>query len=578
MADSVPDLPPPPPPRRRSNSCRRSNPPPPLPPRDSEPHQTFDQRRQSDPPNLSQPPLLMKRLPLPPLPAPRPSLRKLPTTPTQIERPPLLPRHSRANSLSALPTSPRSPTQVIKEQKYGGYDFNFAEVVPEHFLCLTVCTKVLRIPQLTACCGQHFCQSCLQQWFAKHNKVTCPHCREENINYIADKPLKRKIDELKIHCTKFEAGCDWVGELSALSTHLESEKGCGYIEVNCTNKCGKKLYRKDLADHITQYCPLRKYVCQYCEIEGTYQNITEEHYEACKKYPLKCPNDCGASEIPRDELDQHRVKCPLEPAQCPFSETGCDVSLVQRDLQDHMIANTPQHLLLVMNAFQSMKKQSEREIQALQAQSEQQIQAVQEQSEQSIRATQEQAQTDIQKSREEVMSLRRQNEKLNVELRRMETNVSTIVDCLLETCAPGHVTTLQAIHTAIASHQTPHRLSKLGDSVQFTISNLSRYINKEVWCSPFFYYKDCEMQLMVSILDQKASFLIFMYEEPLIWVQEPIKDSETLNVCFEDDDGEGIYDAIIRVPIKKATPDSKDGQTWHSTSLRRDSLTLTVMF
>ena len=460
---------------------------------------------------------------------------------------------------------------MTSEPQYGGgYNFDFAEDIPEDLMCSALCTKVLRDPQLTACCGQHFCKSCLQHWFTKHNRVSCPYCREENVNYIADKSLKRKIDELKIRCSKSEAGCNWVGELSTLGSHLKSEQDCGYIEVDCTSSCGKKLNRKDLADHITQHCPLRKYECQYCETVGTYQSITEEHYDACKNYPLKCPNDCGATEILRAEVDRHRTRCPLEPALCPFSEAGCDVSLVQKELEGHTSASVPQHLQLVMDAFQLSKTQSEQQIQTMKTQSEQKIQLIQEQTKQ-----------EVQKSREEIQALRRQCENLNRELRGTGKNISTIVDCLLETCAPSQVASLQSIHAEMASHRTSHRLNKFGDSVEFTIAKLLHYVqNNEDWYSPLFYYKDCEMQLVVSISNRHASFSICMYEEPLVWVHEPINDSDTLNVCFEDDDGEGVYDAVIRVPIRRALPESKDGQTkeWHSVYLRRDSMKLTIAF
>ena len=437
-------------------------------------------------------------------------------------------------------------------------------------MCSALCAKVLHDPQLTACCGQHFCKSCLQNWFTKHNRVSCPYCREENINYIVDKSLKRKIDELKVRCSNLEAGCSWVGELSTLSSHLQSEQGCGYIEVDCTSKCGVKLNRKDLADHIAHHCPRREYECQYCEMVGTYQSITGEHYNACKKYPLKCPNDCGETKVPRAEIDQHRTKCPLEPAQCPFSEAGCDVSLVRKEFDYHTTANVPHHLQLVMSAFQLLKTQSEEQIQAIQAQSEKKLQEIREQTKQ-----------DAQKSREEIQALRRQCENLNRESRRTGKNISTIVDCLLETCTPSQVASLQSIHTEISSHRTVHRLNKFGDSVEFTIAKLSHYIKKnEDWYSPLFYYKDCEVQLVVSISNRQACFSICMYEEPLVWVHEPINDSDTLNVCFEDDDGEGIYDAVIRVPIKRASPESKDGKgkNWHSVYLGRDFLKLTVMF
>jgi len=40
-----------------------------------------------------------------------------------------------------------------------------------------------------------------------------------------------------------------VGELSNSQSHLNSDKGCEYVEVSCTNMCGEKMKRKYLNEH-----------------------------------------------------------------------------------------------------------------------------------------------------------------------------------------------------------------------------------------------------------------------------------------------------------------------------------------
>ena len=171
---------------------------------------------------------------------------------------------------------------IPDQAQYGGYDFTFTKPIPEKLHC-NICTKVLRDPHLTVCCGQHFCESCLKHWFKKQ-KTTCPHCREENFNHFLNKALKREIDDLEIYCTKQGLGCQWVGELRALQPHIDSAKGCGYVEVQCSNKCGAKKKRKELKVHLVRQCPLRKIQCQYCHYEDTYQTITSKHYDECPVY------------------------------------------------------------------------------------------------------------------------------------------------------------------------------------------------------------------------------------------------------------------------------------------------------
>ena len=237
---------------------------------------------------------------------------------------------------------------------YGGYDFTFMKPLPEKFYC-SICTKVLRDPHLTECCGQHFCESCLKHWFKKQ-KNTCPHCRHENFIHILNKPLKREVDEFEIRCTKQGVGCQWVGELSSLQAHLESDSGCGHVEVQCSNKCGAKMKRRDLKRHLGRQCPLRKIQCQHCRYEDTYQTITTQHYDECPSFPLPCPNNCGTTGILRAAMANHLSRCELEPVECPFHEAGCTAQIVRREFDVHMSESQQKHLLVLLGAFCESEK------------------------------------------------------------------------------------------------------------------------------------------------------------------------------------------------------------------------------
>ena len=244
---------------------------------------------------------------------------------------------------------------AVHDVEVGGYNLKFIKPVPKQLYC-TVCTKVFRDPHLTGCCGQHYCESCLKYWFRKQKKTTCPHCRHDNFNHMLNKALKREVDELEILCIKQEVGCQWVGELSSLQTHLNSDEGCEYADVQCSNKCGAMMMRKELEAHLAQQCPLRKIQCQYCHYEDTYQTITTQHYDECPSFPLPCPNNCGTIGIRRAAMANHLSRCELEPVECPFHEAGCTTRLVRREFDVHMSENQPHHLLVLLRAFQ-MKKQ-----------------------------------------------------------------------------------------------------------------------------------------------------------------------------------------------------------------------------
>ena len=250
------------------------------------------------------------------------------------------------------------------QAEYGGYDFNFIKQVPEQLHC-SICTKVLCDPHLTECCGQHFCESCLKHWFKKQKKTICPHCRHDNFNHMLNKALKREVDELEIRCIKQRVGCLWVGELKSLPGHLKSDSGCGYEEVQCSNKCGAKMIRKELEAHLAQQCPLRKIQCQYCYYEDTYLAITTQHCNECSRCLLPCPNNCGTTDILRADLDNHRSRCELEPVECPYYEAGCCVRVVRREFDAHMSQNQQNHILVLLRAFEETKRQlseSQREL------------------------------------------------------------------------------------------------------------------------------------------------------------------------------------------------------------------------
>ena len=195
--------------------------------------------------------------------------------------------------------------------------------------------------------------ACLKYWFRKQKRTTCPRCRQKNVKFkhMLNKERKRDIEELEIQCTKWEEGCQWVGELSHLQAHLESDEGCEYTNVQCSNKCGVRMMRKELEAHLTQQCPLRNIQCRYCYYEDTYQTITTQHYSECPCYLLPCPNKCGATDIQRAEMANHRSRCELEPVECPFHETGCTARVVRREFDVHMSKNQQNHLLALLGAF-----------------------------------------------------------------------------------------------------------------------------------------------------------------------------------------------------------------------------------
>ena len=105
--------------------------------------------------------------------------------------------------------------------------YDYVSKVSERLYC-NICTKVLRDPHLAVCCSQHFCESCLNKWFTRQGKESCPHCRAEGeeFNHVFNNCLRSEVNQLKIRCSNHGEGCQWVGELGELKQHLKSDNGC----------------------------------------------------------------------------------------------------------------------------------------------------------------------------------------------------------------------------------------------------------------------------------------------------------------------------------------------------------------
>ena len=183
-------------------------------------------------------------------------------------------------------------------------DYDFVEKPSEDFFC-PVTLEVLREPFLTVCCGNHLSQEAVNQL----QRDSCPLCNQPQLQVVFDKFFRRKVMELKVCCPQKGEGCEWVRELGHLDQHL---KECQYAEVACPKLCGKRVLPRNLERHTANDCPKRRFTCTHCAYEANYQEITEDHWPKCKKYPLDCPNDCGESSIERQDLQNHLHICPQE--------------------------------------------------------------------------------------------------------------------------------------------------------------------------------------------------------------------------------------------------------------------------
>lgn len=333
---------------------------------------------------------------------------------------------------------------MARHNDYGGFDEDFVGEIKDTLIC-HICSKPLRDPHLTVCCGHNFCESCLAEWSEKHRgEQCCPFCRStgEEFQHVPDKRTKREINALSVRCSRRRKGCEWVGELGALKGHLDARDGCGYVEVVCPNGCnGEKVMRKDLQRHLDMVCENRPYHCEYCSEKGTYVQIVNLHYRRCPEYPLQCPNKCSTKRIKRKGIRKHRKDCPLEKVSCPFAVEGCEARrLPRKDLTTHIETTFLCHQLLMLKSLQERaKKDEERD------------------------------------KREE-----KWDQKLEV--------IAGILDSLLATCTEEQKLPLQSIRSVI---DDSYCLKVNGAALSLQMTNFSEYKkNRGVWYSAPFYLGD----------------------------------------------------------------------------------------
>ena len=182
----------------------------------------------------------------------------------------LLPFCARDRSIMATPECKKS-----KE----GYDYEFVSPPPKSLEC-PVCLLTLRDPHVISCCGNEFCQVCIER--VKRDGKPCPLCSEPKFTTFLHKKLVREVNALAVRCPQKELGCDWEGELGQLQSHLSpgagvvSSKGCGFVMVACTYRCGARLQRRLLQEHQREICPKQPIEMQFTSLTRKFETIAVE--------------------------------------------------------------------------------------------------------------------------------------------------------------------------------------------------------------------------------------------------------------------------------------------------------------
>ena len=297
----------------------------------------------------------------------------------------------------------------------------------DEFNC-AVCKQLLGEPFLSDCCGDHFCKSCIVPHLRPkscRNSTPCPNCNAATFRVMLDKSFLRRLNDLEVFCPLRSYGCEWTGRQGDVKKHADIETGnCDYVDIECVYKCGTSVQRRNLEHHVQEECPRRRSRCQYCGYEDTRELLLTEHEQACKKFPLACPNNCEQSPIERGKLESHLLQCPLQEVECGFKAIGCTGAILRRDLQGHLQESSFTHTMLVYTFSQTTSeklKKAENEVRMVRVELDKRNEAI---------ATLEQKVTglqfDLQQKDVQVQELQRQLDSSEQRMMEMQARLGTL--------------------------------------------------------------------------------------------------------------------------------------------------------
>ncbi|XP_077995572.1 TNF receptor-associated factor 4-like [Glandiceps talaboti] len=249
----------------------------------------------------------------------------------------------RGSATSRISTGSSGSGSSGSMNKMGDFEICFEGSVDKKYEC-AACCQVLRYPVQFEDCGHRVCSSCLPDLLRVSPRCPIDQTPVSRDRVYVDTPFGKEISNLPVKCCNYTKGCDWAGILQEVKTHMDE---CGYIMVDCPNICGAHFEKRFLEGHITEDCHKRTVQCDFCEKNVFYKDEIA-HMNACKQFPVPCPNGCKETEIPRGEVKNHcDTVCPKAKIPCPFAVCGCDYKGERQKMTKHLKDEPTQHLTLV---------------------------------------------------------------------------------------------------------------------------------------------------------------------------------------------------------------------------------------
>lgn len=165
-------------------------------------------------------------------------------------------------------------------------------------------------------------------------------------------------DHLEFTCCRRQVVCEFCSKKFPGDVYEKQHSGQCISEVMwCENKCGARLERRFLANHMRNECHKRTVLCQFCSREFVQETLQTHQYQ-CPRYPVVCPNRCDPTKIPREDLDLHVTElCPSATISCSFRDAGCKHKCPRFSMEKHTAESVQHHLKLMCDLSKTQQTQ-----------------------------------------------------------------------------------------------------------------------------------------------------------------------------------------------------------------------------
>jgi len=244
-------------------------------------------------------------------------------------------------------------------------DINFeAKLLPEDFTddfknivndykC-PLCQGVYFNPYVDKC-GHVFCKECIYKYLDQFHQ--CPLSKYElnvdNLNKLVF--MSEILEKQLVKCKNRNFDCDWKGRLCELESHINVD--CKKQKIICPHRgCEKIIFREEKEPHIL-LCDYRTLACEFCEISISFIDL-KNHFDVCPKFVMDCLQKCG-KQVERKDLTHHiEEDCMNTIIDCPFNGIGCDFTCSKKELSKHFKYSSAEHMLFMYSLIIKTQKNS----------------------------------------------------------------------------------------------------------------------------------------------------------------------------------------------------------------------------